>query len=162
NAGLSSDVIALARYLIKVRHYEQIYFVGFSLGGNMVLKAAAELANRNATWLKGVCAISPSIDLHACVDEIERGFNRLYEKNFLRGLKEKIFAKSRLFPGKYDTIGLKSIQSIRLFDDRYTAPDGGYSSVSDYYTRASSLPMVAEIKVPTLIIAAQDDPIVPF
>lgn len=162
NAGLSADVIALARYLIKVRQYEEIYFVGFSLGGNMVLKAAAELANRNATWLKGVCAISPSIDLHACVDEIEKGFNRVYERNFLRGLKEKILAKNKLFPGKYETRGLKSIQSIRLFDDTYTAPDGGYSSVSDYYTRASSLPMVADIKVPAMVIAAKDDPIVPF
>lgn len=162
NAGLSADVVALARYLIKVRQYDEIYFVGFSLGGNMVLKAAAELANRNATWLKGVCAISPSIDLHACVNEIEKGFNRVYERNFLRGLKEKIFAKNKLFPGKYETRGLKSIQSIRLFDDIYTAPDGGYSSVSDYYTRASSLPMVADIKVPTMVIAAKDDPIVPF
>lgn len=162
NAGLSADVVALARYLIKVRRYDQIYFVGFSLGGNMVLKAAAELANRNATWLKGVCAISPSIDLHACVDEIEKGFNRIYERNFLRGLREKILAKNKLFPGKYSIRGLKSIQSIRLFDDLYTAPDGGYSSVSDYYTRASALPMVAQIKVPTMVIAAKDDPIVPF
>lgn len=162
NAGLSGDVVALARYLIKVRHYDQIYIIGFSLGGNVVLKAAAELANRNATWLKGVCAISPSIDLHACVNEIEKGFNRIYERNFLRGLKEKIFTKSKLFPEKYETQGLKSIQSIRLFDDLYTAPDGGYSSVSDYYTRASALPIMADIKVPTLVIAAQDDPIVPF
>lgn len=161
NAGLSADIAPIAEHFLN-DGFENIFTIGFSLGGNVVLKAAAEFSRTNATWLKGVCAVSPSLDLPTCVDALELWQNRIYELNFLRSLKEKIVQKNKLHPGRFDISCLPKINSVRNFDDTYTAPDGGYQSAADYYARASALPMIPSIKVPVLIIAAQDDPLVPF
>jgi predicted alpha/beta-fold hydrolase len=161
NAGLSADLTPVSEYFLN-EGFDNVFFVGFSLGGNVVLKAAAELSERGKTWMKGVCAISPSLDLHACVTALEQWFNRIYELNFLRSLKAKIVEKDKLQPGKYDLSFLPKIKSVRSFDDIYTAPDGGYMSAGDYYSRASSLQMIPSIVQPVLIITAQDDPFVPF
>ncbi len=162
NAGLSSDLNVVCEELVSEYELESLFLIGFSLGGNVVLKSAAELGLNNPPWLKGVCAISPSIDLHSCVSAIERGFNRLYELNFLRGLKQKIIEKHKLYPHRYDLSKLSGIKGIRDFDNSYTAPDGGYKSADDYYTRASSLHLLEKVQVPILMIAAKNDPIVPF
>ncbi len=161
NAGLSADIGPIAEHFLN-DGFEQIFTIGFSLGGNVVLKGAAEFSKSDASWLKGVCAVSPSLDLPTCVDALELWQNRIYELNFLRSLKEKIVQKNKLHPGRYDISCLPKINSVRNFDDTYTAPDGGYKSANDYYARASALPMIPTIKVPVLIIAAQDDPLVPF
>jgi hypothetical protein len=161
NAGLSGDVCVAAESFLK-EGFDSVFFVGFSLGGNVVLKAASELSKKPHDWLKGVVAVSPSLDLSACVDAIEKGFNRVYEINFLRSLKSKIREKSGLKQGDYDLRLLGKIKSLRQFDDAFTAPDGGYGSADEYYRCASALPMVSLIDVPALIISAQDDPIVPF
>lgn len=161
NAGLSEDLLPVSEHFLN-DGFDEVFFVGFSLGGNVVLKGASELSQRGKTWIKGVCAISPSIDLHTCVTALEQWYNRIYELNFLFSLKAKIVEKNRLQPGKYDLSSLPKIKTVRSFDDTYTAPDGGYMSASDYYSRASALPMVPTIKPPVLIITAQDDPFVPF
>jgi uncharacterized protein len=161
NAGLSGDVLAVLDWLIEGKQLSNIFMVGFSLGGNLVLKAATELGHR-AKSVAGVCAISPSIDLDACVREMENGMGRLYELNFLYRLKNKIIQKQKLFPERYDLRQLPKVTRIRQFDDIYTAPDGGYGNAAEYYMRASSSPLMNKIALPTLIITAQDDPIVPF
>lgn len=159
NAGMSDDVIAVANFLRTKMSAAAIYLAGYSLGGNIALKAAAESGN-NA--LDRVCAISPAVDLDACVTAIERGINRMYEWRFMLGLREKIKAKSMLYPDRFDLQRLKRVTGIRSFDDNFTAPDGGYEDAAHYYRSASALTRLHEIKVPTLIIAAQDDPLVPF
>lgn len=161
NAGLSADLTPVSEYFLN-EGFDNVFFVGFSLGGNVVLKAASELSLRGKSWLKGVCAISPSIDLHACVTALEQWYNRIYELNFLFSLKSKIVEKNKLQPGKYDLSFLPRIKTVRNFDDIYTAPDGGYLTAGDYYSRASALPLVPSIEQPVLIITAQDDPFVPF
>lgn len=161
NAGLSADLTPVSEYFLN-EGFDNVFFVGFSLGGNVVLKASSELSLRGKTWLKGVCAISPSIDLHSCVTALEQWYNRIYELNFLISLKGKIVEKDKLQPGKYDLSFLPKIKTVRQFDDIYTAPDGGYLSAGDYYSRASALQMVPSIEQPVLIITAQDDPFVPF
>jgi predicted alpha/beta-fold hydrolase len=161
NAGLSADIRPVAEHFLN-DGFENIFTIGFSLGGNVVLKAAAEFSESEASWLKGVCAVSPSLDLPTCVAALELWENRIYELNFLRSLKEKIVRKNKLHPGRYDISCLPKINSVRNFDDTYTAPDGGYLSAADYYARASALPLIPSIRVPILIIAAQDDPLVPF
>lgn len=160
NSGLSADVMAVVNELRLNDGLEQIYLAGFSMGGNIVLKAAAECESSEV--LAGVVAISPSLDLAPCVDELERGFNQIYQLRFLHGLKNKIRSKHKLYPDLYDTRLLRSIRSVRAFDDAYTAPLSGYGNAANYYRLASALPLLDRIAVPTLIVQAQDDPFVPF
>lgn len=162
NAGLSCDVIAVAKEIRDKIGATSLFGVGFSLGGNILLKAAGELAEQGPSLFSGVCAVSPSIDLCASVDSLAKGINRIYEWRFLQGLIGKIRAKNQLFPGRFDVERLRTIKTIRQFDDYYTAPDGGYGNADNYYHRASSIHVLNSIRVPTLIITAQDDPIVPF
>ncbi len=161
NAGMSSDVLAVIDWLTDQKGLRDLFIVGFSLGGNTVLKTGAELAERRH-FVSGICAISPSIDLKACVTTMESGFGRIYAAYFLHSLRSKIRQKNRFFPGQYDLAQLKTISSIRQFDHIYTAADGGYESAEHYYAEASAKPLISKISVPTLIVAAKDDPIVPF
>ncbi|MCI0350985.1 MAG: alpha/beta fold hydrolase [Acidobacteriales bacterium] len=162
NAGLTRDPLSVVRELKQKDELEQIYLVGYSIGGNLVLKAAAELANTGPQLLAGVCAVSPSLDLPPCVDALEEGFNRFYEQRFLRGLKAKLLEKHRLFPELYDKRHLPKIKRLRQFDEIYTAPNGGYGNADNYYRTASALPQIDRVSVPVLIVQAQDDPFVPF
>lgn len=162
NSGLSSDLIAVVEELIEVDDLKSFFLAGWSMGGNLVLKAASELSENALPFLSGVCAISPSFDLAECVSALERKPNRIYELNFLNKLKDKLKAKKRLFPDRYDLSQLDLVTSIRLFDELYTAPDGGYGTAENYYRSASALPVIDRIKVPVLLIQAQDDPFVPW
>ncbi len=164
NSGMSGDVIAVLKELTEVEQLSSIFLVGYSMGGNIVLKAAAELSVNPypAIPLSGVCAVSPALDLASCIARIEQGFNRFYERRFLMSLKAKIRAKHRLFPKAYRLDLLNHVGSLRDFDNLFTAPDAGYLSADDYYEKASALPLIQNIQVPSLIITSQDDPIVPF
>jgi hypothetical protein len=108
-----------------------------------------------------VCAICPPIDLGLCSQALSRWQNRLYEASFLRSLKASMRRKQRLFPERYRVDGLRRVRRMWDFDDA-VAPYNGFRDALDYYTRASALPLLARIQVPTLIIHAQDDPFIPF
>ncbi|HEY9678843.1 MAG TPA: alpha/beta fold hydrolase [Drouetiella sp.] len=162
NAGLSADLIAVATELMEVDGLKSIFAAGYSLGGNIVLKAASELGKSGSELFKAVCAVSPALDLATCVDALEQGFNRFYEQRFLIGLKDKIRIKHKLFPSLYDLSKLKLVRTLRGFDDVFTAPDAGYSDSSAYYEGASAVRIIDQAEIPVLIIAAKDDPIVPF
>jgi len=168
NAGMSDDLIAVAEWARKKWGFERIFFVGFSLGGNIVLKAAAELAssklaeNRDlSASLAAVCAVSPSVDLERSVDQLELGLNRIYQVTFMRSLREKLKNKAARFPERYSLAPLKKLKTVKEFDETYTAPDGGFESARHYYEQCSSLSKLGDIRAPGLIVAAQDDPIVP-
>jgi predicted alpha/beta-fold hydrolase len=154
-------MISIARQL-KDEGFSQIILAGCSLGGNIVLKAAGELGTSATDLICGVATISPSIDLEASVRSIEKPRNRIYERYFLRILKLNIREKALLYPELYDVSRLDKIKSIRQFDDIYTAPMGGYGNADNYYRTASSINVLHRIVVPTLIIIAEDDPMVPF
>jgi predicted alpha/beta-fold hydrolase len=162
NAGLSSDLIAVTNELMEIDGLENIFAAGYSLGGNIVLKAASELGKGGRELFKGICAVSPALDLATCVAALEKGFNRFYEQRFLIGLKEKIRIKHKFYPSLYDTSKLKHVNTVRSFDDYFTAPDAGYKDAAEYYEKASALRIIDQAEVPILIIAAKDDPIVPF
>jgi len=162
NSSLSQDLRAVIDELISRDRLKAIFLGGFSLGGNMSLKLAGEWGADAPEELRGVCAISPSIELAACADAIERRANWLYNRRFISSLKRRLRHVQQLYPERYDLDGIALIRTIRDFDARYTARHGGFKDVDDYYTRASSLPLIARVRVPTLIIHAQDDPFVPF
>jgi predicted alpha/beta-fold hydrolase len=162
HAALTSDLHAILRELIEVDGLSRIFVTGFSMGGNMSLMFAGADNRAVPKELSGICAVSPTIDLSSCVDAIELPTNRIYKWSFLRSMKNRVRRKQKLFPELYDTTGLKRIRKMRDFDERYTRVGGGYSSVEDYYERASALHVIHHIKTPTLMIHAQDDPFVPF
>lgn len=161
NGGLSADMISIARQL-KDEGFKEIILAGCSLGGNIVLKAAGELGPAASDLICGVATISPSIDLEAAVRAIEKPRNRIYERYFLRILKINIRQKALLYPELYDVSRLNKIKSIREFDDMFTAPMGGYGTAENYYRTASSINVLPQIVVPSLIIISEDDPMVPF
>jgi predicted alpha/beta-fold hydrolase len=161
HSGLSHDAIFILREL-QQEGFSKIFLAGCSMGGNISLKAAAELGDEATSFVSGICALSPALDLGPCVDQLETGFNRFYEQNFLRGLKDKIRTKQVQYPDIYDISQLNTVRSIRAFDDTYTAPHAGYGTAENYYRTASALPIIDQIRVPVLIIQSKDDPFVPF
>lgn len=161
HSGLTGDIDRVVRELAEGERLPEIYLVGFSMSGNMVLKLAGEYGERPPAALKGVAGVSPSIELAGCAAEIERRRNWLYRQSFMRSLRRRVRRKRALFPELYDTSGLWRVRTVRQFDERFTAPAGGYRDAADYYERASSLPVIPRIRVPTLVLHAEDDPIIP-
>jgi hypothetical protein len=133
--------------------------LGFSLGGNIVLKLAGEAAGDPIPGLRLVLAAAPPIDLARCSEMIARPQNRLYELHFLKELLGQVRLRRRHFPD-LPRIRFPQPLTLRVFDDLYTAPSAGYDGVDDYYHRASSLPYISRIAVPTLILTARDDPFI--
>ena len=161
HSGLTADPAAVIRELIEVDGLRSIAVAGYSLGGNVAVKLAGDYGEACPPEVRSVCAISPTLELAACTLLLERRENRIYEWNFLRSLKARMRRKQRLFPDRYSTDGLRSIRSIRVFDDRITAPHNGFEGAADYYYRASAMRVVDRIRISTLIISAKDDPFVP-
>ncbi|MDX6270689.1 MAG: uncharacterized protein QOD28_1912 [Acidobacteriota bacterium] len=162
NSGLSADLGALIKELVARDRLNDIFLAGFSLGGNMSLKLAGEYGADFPAALKGVCAVSPSVELAASATAIEQRSNWVYQRKFIRSLKRRMREAARLYPERYDASELALVRTLRQFDERYTAPHGGFRDAADYYARSSSLPLIPRIQVPTLIIHAEDDPFIPF
>jgi predicted alpha/beta-fold hydrolase len=162
HSGMTQDLAAITQELSTRDRLTEIYLAGFSLGGNQCLKLAGELGKDAPPAIKGVCAISPSLDLATCAVAISRRSNALYNQRFVVSLKKRMRRAAELYPERYDARQLKDVRTVREFDEIYTAPHGGFSNADDYYARSSALQFVAGIRVPTLIIHAEDDPFVPF
>jgi predicted alpha/beta-fold hydrolase len=162
HSGLTGDLRAVVEELSKRDRLEEIFLAGFSLGGNQCLKLAGEWGDDAPRALKGVCAVSPSLDLSTCADAISRRSNFVYSQKFIRSLKRRMRRAAELYPERYDTRRLALVRTIRDFDSHYTAPHAGFKDANDYYARSSALQFVPSIRVPTLVIHAEDDPLVPF
>lgn len=161
HSGLTGDPAAVIRELGERDGLRSIAVAGYSLGGNLALKLAGEYDGAGPAALRAVVVVSPTLDLAACVQRLERPSNWIYQQNFLVPLKRRIRRKARLYPGVYSTARLAGVRSVRQFDDVYTAPMSGFRDAADYYDRASSLRVAHRIGVPTLVITAHDDPFVP-
>lgn len=158
HSGLSSDVGAVIRYYGELYALERVALVGYSMGGNLVLKLAGEWRNR--TPLFAVAAVCPAIDLAAGSDALHEPRNRLYEWRFLRGLMRRFRKKAALYPHIYKSANVGPVRSLREFDDKIVAQYCGFRDADDYYYRAASARVVDRIAVPTLILHAMDDPFV--
>ena len=162
HGGLSADLAAVVEELVEEDRISRMFLVGFSLGGNLVLKLAGEYGGNPPSGVLGVCAVSPSVDLTAAADMILKRSNWLYHRDFVRRLKRRIRVNHKLYPEQYDISGLDEVHTLREFDDRYTSVAHGFADAADYYNRSSSLRVVDCIRIPTLIIHAEDDPFIPF
>jgi predicted alpha/beta-fold hydrolase len=162
HSGMTGDIRhVIVEELAGREGLEEIFVAGFSMSGNMVLRIAGDYGDESPSALAGVAAVSPSIDLNACAAAIDRRANVIYRWSFVGNLRRRVRRKSRLHPGVFDTRHLRRVHTIRQFDERYTAPHGGYKDAAEYYERTSSLPVLARIRVPTLILHSLDDPLIP-
>jgi len=159
HSGLTSDTFHVLRS-IQARNLGPLFLVGFSLGGNVALKLAGEL--RRTDLLTAVCSVAAPIDLACAVRAIDRPQNLIYARRFLSRLKGRVRRKHPLEPNLYPIDGIEKIRSIWAFDDRYTAPLFGFGTAANYYATQSSARFLEYIEIPTLIVTAQDDPLVPF
>ena len=160
HSGMSEDVGAVMRHFLLTRNLESFALIGYSMGGNLVLKLAGELGHAAPLQLKAVVGVSPAIDLGPSADALHRPANRIYEHKFLRALLKRFRRKAFLFPRAFDPNRSEGIPSLRAFDDRITALYSGFRNADDYYFRASAARVLDRIAVPTLLIHACDDPFV--
>jgi predicted alpha/beta-fold hydrolase len=162
NSGLSGDVAAAAGWLASRPRVSDVALAGYSMGGNLALKFAGEAGRGEwaAPGLRAVAAVSPCLDLAACADALHRKVNYFYERRFLRNLERRLARHAARFPGRYPVERLRGLGSVRAFDDAFTAPFTGYRDADDYYQRASAARVLAAIRVPTLVLHAEDDPFI--
>jgi predicted alpha/beta-fold hydrolase len=158
HSGLSGDVGAVIEFYARRHRLERVALVGYSMGGNLVLKLAGEWGDRRP--LCAVATVCPAIDLAAGSDALHQTSNRLYERRFLRGLMRRFHRKAALFPEIFEPNAIGTIRSLRDFDDRVVARYCGFRDADDYYYRAASARVVDGIAVPTLILLALDDPFI--
>jgi uncharacterized protein len=158
HSGLSSDVAAVMRHYADQFSLERVALVGYSMGGNLVLKLAGEWGRERP--LCAVATVCPAIDLAAGADALHEPANRVYEWHFLRRLMGRYRRKAALYPHVYGADAIGAIRSLRQFDDKIVAPHCGFRDADDYYYRAASARVVEDIAVPTLILRAIDDPFV--
>jgi predicted alpha/beta-fold hydrolase len=159
HSGLTGDPRFVCEHL-AARNLGPIFLVGFSLGANVALKLAGELGVTDL--LSGVCAVSAPINLAACVRVIDAPRNIIYARRFVTRLRERVRRKSLLSPQIYQTQGLRGVNSIWSFDDLFTAPLFGFGTAANYYETQSAGNFLNAIRIPTFVVTAQDDPLVPF
>lgn len=159
HSGLSGDYRAVLDELIKSDELHEIFFCGYSTGGNLVLKMAGELAGQAPRELRGICAGSPCPDLASCADGSGHEISS-NESYFLRNMRNTMQRKAEVFPERYRADRFFKQRTLREWDDAITAPECGYPDAADYYHRGSALHVIGQIRVPTLVLAAQDDPLV--
>jgi len=149
HSGDTGDVAEVVGALKRREPDVPIFGVGYSLGGNVLLKWLGETGGNNP--LRGGVAVSVPFDLDTCATRLDQGLSRIYQGRFVKGLKEKYTRKAPLGD-------LKAIRSLREWDDQVTAGLHGFTGAEDYYTRSSSRPFLKRIEVPTLVLHAVDDP----
>ncbi len=162
NSGMSGDYRAVLEELANVDGFERIFFAGYSMGGNLVTKMAGEFGEKAPRQLLGVCSVCPALDLAQCADALERWDNYFYEERFVRGLLKRYARKTELFPQRYSRNGFGPVRTVREFDDAITAPQFGFKDAAEYYESAGAKKVIGKIRVPYLLITAQDDPFVPY
>ena len=163
HAGLTTD---LRCYVESLRGQGPVTLVGYSLGGNVVLKLAGELGESGPEFLHSVVGVSTPLDLAACVEALGKKANYLYQDRFVTRMRGRLEERRRLQPKAFAPIfagtDVNAIRTVYDFDDRITAPHFGFGNAPNYYKTQSSQNFLEGIRVPALLLTAQDDPLVPF
>ena len=156
HAGLAHDPRAVVDELATTDGIGRVGVIGFSLGGSVAIHLVNE-PPRRASLVAAAVACAP-LDLAGCADSIERGvWNRLYSRRFVADMGRVIVRKAALFPGRYDVRKLAGLTRVRAFDDAFTAPHFGFRDAAAYYAAMSALPLLAGLRIPTLVLLAADD-----
>lgn len=157
--GDSEDLRAVIEYAIS-KGYEEIFLSGSSMGGSLTLRLLCQFPDRLPKEVSGAFVGSVPLDIYSSVKELDKPYKRFYMKRFLRKLHEKLKVKQAMFPDNklVNCDDYASIKNFVEFDGRYTAPLHGYTSAFDFYEKASTKPLLNNIKVPVLIVQAKNDP----
>ncbi len=158
HSGRSGDVGAVVRHFTERFGLERVALVGYSMGGNLVLKLAGEWGIRAP--LVAVATVCPAIDLAAGANALHEPGNRVYEWHFLHALMQRFHRKAEMFPDVYRNNGVGPVRSIREFDQKIIAPYCGFQDADDYYYRAAGARVIDRVAVPSLVLLAQDDPFI--
>lgn len=162
HAGCSPDCRHILQLLSGMPEFGPLLLVGVSMGGNILLKTLGEWGHDTPGEILAAATLSPLMDLEAGCLRIDHPSNSLYRWYFLRRLKELTRRKASLLEGLVDLERLWSVRSIRDFDELVTAPLSGFKGAADYYRRSSSSRWLGKIRIPTLVIHAKDDPLLPW
>ncbi len=157
HSGATDDLHLVVEHVINKNRYSQIVLIGFSLGGNLTLKYLGEQGRSLPSPLKKAVTFSVPLDLYGSSRQIEKPSNYIYKLRFLKSLKNKVKTKAALMPGQLSTKGIDKIRTIFDFDDQYTAPLHGFGNARNYYKKCSAIHFLQDIRVPTLIVNAQND-----
>jgi len=157
HSGVTDDLDTVIRHVIG-KGYERVFPVGFSIGGNQLLKYLGEDPDRVPSQVQAAAAFSVPCDLSGSAARLDSALNRFYVLYFMRGLRRKIRLKAEMFPSVVDAKDLKNTWTFHDFDNRFTAPLNGFRDAEDYYARASCLRFLKHIRIPCLLVQARDDP----
>lgn len=166
HAARSDDVSAAIEHIAST-HDGPIAAIGMSLGGNQLLRMLGRIATGQTAAghvvdrLVAAAAVAPPADLQVCSANMQRRRNRIYNRYFIRALLRRMPPVAQRSRAVAAAIARGIPKTLRSFDNAITAPLAGYDNVDAYYDDASSAPMLTKIHLPTLIVAAQDDPIIP-
>jgi uncharacterized protein len=164
HSGCSNDVARVVDAIVSRKGLQWVALIGYSMGGNLVLKYAGELGADAPAVLKAVVGISPLMDLAASSAALHEPQNRFYEKHFLRLMIDRIRRKAELFPDIYLPFyasGMRrKLHSMRDFDEQVVARFGGFADADDYYYSVASSKVASQISLPTLIVHSLDDPFI--
>ncbi len=161
HGGNFGDAQSVVKFVNRISPQSQISLIGYSIGGNIVLKTLGQWGSDTPNHVDSAVAICPPIDLVHASSNLRRFDNRIYEKYFIRQLKSQLETRRKLVRGLVDNQLDPLPKQLYHWDDQFTAPCWGYAGASDYYENASSCQDLKDISVPTIILAAKDDPVVP-
>jgi predicted alpha/beta-fold hydrolase len=160
HAGRSDDLRAAVLAVAELCPQAPLAVVGFSLGGNIALKLAGELGERPLGNLDRVMAISPPVDLAACVEGLRAPLNRWYDRYFVGVLWRQMRKRRRQAPEATWPMWPRRPRGLLELDQWYTAPVSGFGTAANYYAQCSALRFLGAIRLPTLILSARNDPLV--
>lgn len=162
HAGASRETAEALQRLSRVLSLDEIFLVGVSMGGNIVLKLLGEFGESLRPLIRAAAVVSPMVDLDASWPYLEKPSNRIYRWYFVERLKKLVERKAVLFRDFLEMEKLRRVESIREFDELVTAPLSGFRDAHQYYREVSSTRWFSSIRVPTLVIHSKDDPLLPW
>lgn len=161
HSGETADLGFVIDRIIGENPEQPLVLAGVSLGGNVLLKYLGERGVAVAPQIKAAAAVSVPFDLSRASNHINQGFARVYQRHFIKSLKQKALKKLERFPDLVSTNRLMRIGTMYEFDDAVTAPIHGFRDADHYYSSSSSLAWIDRISIPTLLLSARDDPFLP-
>jgi predicted alpha/beta-fold hydrolase len=161
HGGRSDDAATALRWLAHTSPHSPVTLIGFSLGGNIALKLLGQCGDAPPGHLDSAIAVCPPIELDACVAALSKPLNRLYDRYFARVLWRRITDPRRACPGAVTVEMPRRPRTLWEFDNTFTAPVCGFGTADRYYQSCSSAQFLPGIRLPTWILAAADDPLIP-